>query len=886
MKKILNKLKQNRKILIPITSIFLLIVLLTGVSFAVFNYSNDNAGNNDINSGHISMTYTEPSNEYVVENALPIKDEEGMNSSNYFEFSVTTTAPTNDTDDNGVSIPYEITITETEGNTLTNDKIKMYLTEVDGNTENTHTNPTLVSYFEPSLYKDGQIKVGFNLHLHRNGNESVTTKYRLRAWLDYDTDVSDWDTANKYQYKFKVNVNGEATYQGYETDLSCFSLEKKDNGNYSITGYDFNKCGSKNIVVPKMITESVDVLENINWVSDEEYIEAYKNYIYEQGMCSSDLSWNDCLTQNNMTEAELLAQYPDLKTDFNPAIGYEKSVLEDAEVLEQLNMFADIGICTLEWEMKTLTFKVDTIKSFANTTVAQVGNDKDVYSVNNLNNIIENTKNNVSTVANTKPIINGLIVPDGITITNNAFSKIEINQLVDKKGNFPSSCFTYISSSNIILISDYKCQGASNIKISSSIDNLPVKAIVSNAFASNNLTSVTIPDSVTSIGNNAFSNNQLTSVTIPDSVTEIGNYAFSNNPLTNVIIGNSVTEIGGYAFLNDKLTSVTIPDSVTSIGAYAFQNNQLTDVTIPDSVTSIRDYTFENNQLTSVTIPDSVTSIGNNVFSNNQLTSVIIGNDVTSIGNNAFSNNLLTSVIIGNGVTSIGIYAFSNNQLTSVTIPDSVTLIRAYAFKKNRLTSVIIGNGVTTIESEAFQSNKLTKLVIPDNVMAIEYGAFFDNQLTNVVIGNGVTTIGSGVFSNNQLTSVTIPDSVTGIGQNAFSNNLLTSVDIPDSVTTIESCAFQNNQLTSVDIPDSVTSIGTYAFNGNQLTSVDIPDSVTIIGGYAFYKTKTSNSNLTKVNNKTELSFDWNNIINGTTSESFITGTVTNTYGNVEIVSE
>ena len=123
MKQILNKLKQNKKILIPITSILLLLVLLAGVSFAVFNYSNNNAGNNGINSGHISMTYTEPSNEYIVENALPIKDEEGINSTNYFEFSVTTKVPINDTDDEGVSIPYEISITESEGNTLTNDKI-------------------------------------------------------------------------------------------------------------------------------------------------------------------------------------------------------------------------------------------------------------------------------------------------------------------------------------------------------------------------------------------------------------------------------------------------------------------------------------------------------------------------------------------------------------------------------------------------------------------------------------------------------------------------------------------------------------------------------------------------------------------------------------------
>jgi hypothetical protein len=61
------------------------------------------------------------------------------------------------------------------------------------------------------------------------------------------------------------------------------------------------------------------------------------------------------------------------------------------------------------------------------------------------------------------------------------------------------------------------------------------------AFASNQLTSVTIPRSVTSIGRLAFVGNQLTSVAIPDSVTSIGEYAFADNPLTSVTIGANVT---------------------------------------------------------------------------------------------------------------------------------------------------------------------------------------------------------------------------------------------------------------------------------------------------------------------------------------------------------
>ena len=108
------------------------------------------------------------------------------------------------------------------------------------------------------------------------------------------------------------------------------------------------------------------------------------------------------------------------------------------------------------------------------------------------------------------------------------------------------------------------------------------------------------------------------------------------------------------------------------------------------------------------------------------------------------------------------------------------------------------------------------------------------------------------------------------------------------NVISIGTRAFYNNQLTSVIIPNSVVSIGSVAFYSNKLTSVIIPSSVTSIGKNAFYKSSSSNSNLTKIINKTGKSFDWGIIVNGSSSTdyTFITGTVVNNTGNVEIVSE
>ena len=100
-----------------------------------------------------------------------------------------------------------------------------------------------------------------------------------------------------------------------------------------------------------------------------------------------------------------------------------------------------------------------------------------------------------------------------------------------------------------------------------------VTTIGEDAFESNSLTSVTIPDSVTTIGESAFEENNLTSVTIPDSVTAIRNFAFSINSLTSVTIPDSVTTIGDYAFAFNSLTSVAFLGDFGTFDRGMFQSN-------------------------------------------------------------------------------------------------------------------------------------------------------------------------------------------------------------------------------------------------------------------------------------------------------------------------
>ena len=128
------------------------------------------------------------------------------------------------------------------------------------------------------------------------------------------------------------------------------------------------------------------------------------------------------------------------------------------------------------------------------------------------------------------------------------------------------------------------------------------------------LTSINIPDSVTSIGNYAFSGcTGLASIAIPDGVTDIGSFAFvSCTGLINVSIPNSVVHIYEGAFaMCSRLTSINIPDSETYISQFVFQDcTSLTSITIPDGVTDIGWLAFGDCiGLTNITIPDSVTFV-------------------------------------------------------------------------------------------------------------------------------------------------------------------------------------------------------------------------------------------------------------------------------------
>ncbi len=315
-----------------------------------------------------------------------------------------------------------------------------------------------------------------------------------------------------------------------------------------------------------------------------------------------------------------------------------------------------------------------------------------------------------------------------------------------------------------------------DIVIPSTYNGFPVVGIVEEAFLGTAITSITIPDSVITMGVGGITtgNDKLEKITVSP-----GNPRFHSS-------GNCLILTGSKALISGCKNSIIPSDgSVTSIVEYAFYGySSLTSITIPGSVTSIGEEAFQHcRNLTSISIPYSVTNIGSDAFRectaliqkensihyvdnwaidcDDNITSAILRNDIVGIGDRAFSwCDSLASISIPASVVNIGIYAFSScSSLENITV--------AYGNQKYHSS----GNCIIETESKTLIAGCKNSIIPSDgSVTSIGDYAFYGcDSLTSIIIPDGVISIGGVAFAScDSLTSIIIPDSVTSIGDWAF----------------------------------------------------------------------------------------------------------------------
>lgn len=401
-----------------------------------------------------------------------------------------------------------------------------------------------------------------------------------------------------------------------------------------------------------------------------------------------------------------------------------------------------------------------------------------------------------------------------------------------------------------------------------------------------NLTNVTLPDCLTSIGDYAFAScEKLTSLIIPDGVTYIGELAFDNcSVLQNLTVPNSLTyvdsyrtfencdsliynEYNGLCYLgnddNPYVILVKIKDkTITSLEPHSetrffyreniMHNGRLTSLTITkymdlgeedESIVNGKwwNYTEAGDYLVSATNLENIYVEDNHPRYLSQ-DGVLYNKDKTRLIK-CPPKSSITSFTVPDSVTHIGDNAFNNcTNLTEVVIPDSVTTFDLRAFEDcTNLKSITIGNGLIRSRGAVFFGCKNLESVYISDLEAWCKVSFTGDVTANPLQGRFYLAAENGVdlyLNGNLVTDLVIPESITEILPYVFNGcRSLKSVTIHGKMTQFSySFRFCRN-LESVTILDGVTSIGAEAFyDCENLANVIIPDSIITIDDMAFYK--------------------------------------------------
>ena len=340
-------------------------------------------------------------------------------------------------------------------------------------------------------------------------------------------------------------------------------------------------------------------------------------------------------------------------------------------------------------------------------------------------------------------------VPEETELPEDAEENVSENEIEEtaELGTLLSSesDFKYTVSGSTVTITKYVGTEAV-VVIPETIEGNPVTVIGNNAFENcRNITSITLPSTIRTLGVHVFSGTTFTSITIPKSLTTSqassfgGGGPFYNSSVTEVIFESGMTTIPGNVMKGaSKLETVSIPDSVTKINEKAFLDCvSLRNPVLPEGLETIGNSAFENcRNITGITLPSTIRTLGEHVFCGTTFTSITIPKSLTTSqassfgGGGPFYNSSVKEAVFESGMTTIpGNVMKGASKLETVSIPESVTEIGSKAFDScTSLRSVLIPSGVKSISGDAFSGTRDLTLYCNYDSYGVIYA--IDKQIT------------------------------------------------------------------------------------------------------------------------------------------------------------
>ncbi len=485
-------------------------------------------------------------------------------------------------------------------------------------------------------------------------------------------------------------------------------------------------------------------------------------------------------------------------------------------------------------------------------------------------------------------------------------------------------------------VTGFTNEEATAVVIPATYQGIAITTIGANAFKSKkNITSVTIPEGITTLKSQCFYGSGITSIVLPDTLTICEEGVFQQSKLESVTFGAGLSELPKNMFwFCSKLTSVSLPASVTSIGESAFYSSGLTELTVSGQTVNFGKNSFRSSKLEKIVFAEGVEKITETTsymdtskpfYSCAKLTEIELPSTVSSIYSYFFTIPSLKSIKVDekNAVYSSLDGILYDKAMTTikkapegiegtVNIPASMTAIPKNAFNQClKLTAVNLHSAVKTIGENAFSGTKISSMSFPDSVEKITGNIFRScTELKSVHIGSGLTNIGE-MFNGCKSVIDTITVSEENTKYKSVNNAVLSkdgtilyrankNGDIPEGVVKIAEYAFENNELvTNIIIPEGVERILRGAFsNCTNLVTVKLPSSLRLIESYAFQNTAISEITITEqVVNIECWAFDqctklakvtfantenWKVTKNGSSSSSAVAVDVTNAETNAE----